>query len=423
MAKPKTESGEASEKQKVSASTALELASEREVAFIPFGAREEIKLSVNMVRAFIAVPTASGALPSERDCLKFVMLCKARQLNPFEGDAFLVGYDSQRHGPQFSLLTAHQAFLKRAEASPEYDGMESGICVRSDEGEYVERQGDMMFDGDRLIGGWARVHFKTRSIPMFKRVRFEVYDTGYSRWKADPGGMICKVSEADALRSSFPTLLGGMYIEQELQKVRRDETGEEPDRVENTMMRETKKRTEDLMRTAQDAGKVVDAEIVSDDEKTAPAGANEQSGASESAETSTTTSQKAGGKTQTGKAASKKRAATKTAPSNDATKKDAPADSTVAESKPPPADESKKTAPAVDDFPPFTGDAQANTLAEQMPEKDIRMAKSIAAGIEGFDIETAVFARYNSVYLDELNKPAGVDLLAWLKHLAKGGAS
>ena len=100
--------------------------------FVPLGASDEIKLTVAMVRQFVAVPTKSKKEASDIDCIKFIALCKARRLNPFEGDAYLIGYDSQ-DGPKFNLITAHQAFLKRAEQSPDYDGMTSGLIVKRDD--------------------------------------------------------------------------------------------------------------------------------------------------------------------------------------------------------------------------------------------------------------------------------------------------
>ena len=131
------------------------------------------------------------------------MLCKAKRLNPFEGDAYLIGYDS-KDGPSFSLITAHQAFLKRAECNDEYDGMESGVIV-SNGGSLVDRIGDFTMDDDKLVGAWARVHFKNRGHAMEKRVKLTTFNKGFGRWNIDPAGMIVKCAEADALRSAFPT--------------------------------------------------------------------------------------------------------------------------------------------------------------------------------------------------------------------------
>lgn len=183
--------------------------------FVPFGAKDEVKLSIAIVKRLIAVKTKEGKLPNDEDCLRFIAMCKARRLNPFEGDAFLIGYDS-REGPKFSLITAHQAFLKRAELNKEYDGMKSGIIVKRGEA-MIDLEGDFYLPGDVVVGGWATVFFKNRSNPMSKRVRLERFKKGFGVWMDDAAGMICKVAEADALRSSFPTMLGGLYLQEETQ--------------------------------------------------------------------------------------------------------------------------------------------------------------------------------------------------------------
>lgn len=184
------------------------------VEFIPFGASDAIKLSAAMVKNMIAVPTKTGKYPSDNDCIKFIALCQARKLNPFEGDAFLIGYDS-KDGPKFNLITSIQAFLKRAEASPHYNGMKSGIIVaRGDD--IVEIEGDFYLKGDKVLGGWATVFRKGQEHPITKRIRLERFKKSYGIWLEDDAGMICKCAEADALRTSFPTMLGGMYLPQEL---------------------------------------------------------------------------------------------------------------------------------------------------------------------------------------------------------------
>ena len=183
--------------------------------FVPFGAKEKIKLSVAIIQNLVAVKTKSGKTCSDSDAIKFMMMCQARLLNPFEGDAYLIGYDS-KDGPTFSLITAHQAFLKRAEVSPEYDGMKSGIIVRQEDA-LRDLEGDFYEEGQTVVGGWATVYFKNRKQPMHKRIRLQRFQKAWGIWQDDPAGMICKCAEADALRSSFPTMLGGLYLREEVE--------------------------------------------------------------------------------------------------------------------------------------------------------------------------------------------------------------
>jgi phage recombination protein Bet len=188
---------------------------DKPMEFVPFGAQDKIKLSVAIVKNLVCVKTKSGKTCSDSDAIKFMMMCSARRLNPFEGDSFLIGYDG-KDGPSFSLITAHQAFLKRAELNPEYDGMKSGVIVEQD-GELKDLEGDFYTTGQKVVGGWATVYFKNRKQPMHKRVRLARFQKAWGIWQDDPAGMICKCAEADALRSSFPTMLGGLYIKEETQ--------------------------------------------------------------------------------------------------------------------------------------------------------------------------------------------------------------
>lgn len=184
-----------------------------EICYVPFGEAREVCLTVGMVRQFLCTPTSKGFDPSDQDCVKFLMLCQSKRLNPWSGDAYLVGFDTQ-NGPQFSLITAHQALLKRAEASEHFNGIEWGVIVERD-GEEHQRQGDRVAKGEKLVGGWAKCYRKDRVVPFSNEVGLEVYSTGRSRWKVDPGGMIAKVARASVLRLAYPTELSGLYIGEE----------------------------------------------------------------------------------------------------------------------------------------------------------------------------------------------------------------
>ena len=210
------------EKQKSDFEMLLEKDVKTSVWFEPYGSNDEIKLSVPLIRRYIATPakdkeSGQEIQPSDEECVKFLMLCKARRLNPFEGDAYMVPFwDGRLRRHAWSLITAHSAFLKRAELHPTYDGMESGVIVQDKDGNVVERHGDFRLNTDTLLGGWAIVHQKGKSHPKVSKVRLATYKKEFGVWMADPEGMICKVAEAQGLRDSFPTMIGGMFLREEM---------------------------------------------------------------------------------------------------------------------------------------------------------------------------------------------------------------
>lgn len=190
------------------------------VEFVPMGAKDKIRLTAAMVRQYIAVPTKSGKLPTERDCIRFLMLCKGKEANPFEGDVYLIGYDNAPpKEPSFSLVCGIELFLKRAEQSADYDGNEYGVIVEKPDGEIEKRMGTVTRKKETILGGWAKVYRKNRSIPTFKSVNLSVYDTGQSRWAKDPAGQIAKVALSQALREAYTTAIGGLYTREEMQRV------------------------------------------------------------------------------------------------------------------------------------------------------------------------------------------------------------
>jgi len=118
------------------------------IQYVPLGEQEAIKITVRQIKQYLATPTRSGVMPNESDCIKFAMLCKARELNPWVGDAYLIGYDT-KDGPQFSLITAIQALLKRAEMNSAFDGLEGGIVVMREKGHVEQRIGTIVMEGSR----------------------------------------------------------------------------------------------------------------------------------------------------------------------------------------------------------------------------------------------------------------------------------
>lgn len=171
-------------------------------------AGETVTLSMTTVKRYLVSGDASKI--TDQDVVQFINICKYNQLNPFLKEAYLVKYGNN----PAQMIVSKEAFLKRANNDPNYDGLEAGIIIQRGE-EVLEIEGGFMLPTDILLGGWAKVYHKQRRVPFVSKVSFKEFSKGQSTWNQMPATMIRKVAEVQALREAFPTQLGAMYIQEE----------------------------------------------------------------------------------------------------------------------------------------------------------------------------------------------------------------
>lgn len=177
----------------------------KEMVFLTNG--EEMKLTGTMVKNYL---TRGNGQVTDQEVVMFMNLCRYQKLNPFLNEAYLVKFGEQ----PAQIITSKEAYMKRAENHPQYDGMRAGIIVQRDN-EILEIEGSFTIKGDVLLGGWAEVWRKERKYPIVAKVSLDEYNKGQSTWKQMPKTMIRKTAIVQALREAFPTDLGGTYTEEE----------------------------------------------------------------------------------------------------------------------------------------------------------------------------------------------------------------
>lgn len=173
----------------------------------------EIKLNANIVRKMLVKSPTPNAVKDE-EIATFIALCKFNELNPFLREAYLTSYTSKTGEVNTQMIISKEAYLKRADSFPEYEGFEAGIIVRTAEGKTEERVGTFYMEGETLVGGWAKAFRKGRRA-VEVRLSFREYNTGKSLWAAKPATMIRKVAIVQALREAFPSQLSAMYTKEE----------------------------------------------------------------------------------------------------------------------------------------------------------------------------------------------------------------
>ena len=178
---------------------------------------EEIKLSPSIVKNYL-VNGQSDKL-TEQEIVYFMHLCKARKLNPFTKEVYLIKYGNN----PATMVVSRDALEKRAIKHKEYNGKKVGIYVlRKSDGELIKRDSTIYLkDKEELIGAWCTVYRKDWENPVTVEVNLDEYiqtksdGTPNTNWSNRPITMITKVAKAQALREAFIEELEGMYEAEE----------------------------------------------------------------------------------------------------------------------------------------------------------------------------------------------------------------
>ena len=178
-------------------------------------------LTADTVRNYLV---NGGGDVSDQEVLMFVELCKAKGMNPFERDAYLIKYKSKNS--QFdtpaTIIVGKDFFIKKANENPAFEGMKAGIVVVDKDNQIHEREGSLKLPGETIAGGWCEVYRSDRKVPTKAIVAYEEYvqkkNNGEvnSMWSSKPGTMIRKVAQSQALREAFPNELRGLYQQEEM---------------------------------------------------------------------------------------------------------------------------------------------------------------------------------------------------------------
>lgn len=153
-----------------------------------------------------------------QEVVMFMNLCKFNGLNPWLREAYLIKFGSE----PATIVASKEAFTKRAEGNPQFNGCEAGIIVLDgDSGDVIYRKGSLKLPDETLVGGYAEVWRKDREHSYRSEVSFDEYagrkkDGSLNRqWASKPATMIRKVALVQALREAFPGTLDGMYAPEE----------------------------------------------------------------------------------------------------------------------------------------------------------------------------------------------------------------
>ena len=190
-----------------------------EKALVKYTARDgqEISLGFEIIRTYLVAGKKELVTPQE--LMFFMGLCKSRGLNPFKKDAYLIKYSQD----PAAIVTSIDFYRGRARAQKDCRGWKSGIIVLAKPGEIVEREGEIILEGETLLGGWFEAKPEGWEYPLKHTVNLKPYvkkksDGSVTRfWQEDnQPSQIRKVAESQGLRRAWPDEFQGMYGEEEM---------------------------------------------------------------------------------------------------------------------------------------------------------------------------------------------------------------
>jgi len=179
---------------------------------------QEITLTFDLARKYLV--QGRKELVTEQELMFFLGTCKAKGLNPFKRDVYLIKYDQN----PAAIVTSVDYFRSRAIAQPNCVGWKKGIIVRNKQGE-VKYSSGLLLDEETLLGGW----FEAQPEGWREPFKLEVNLKGYIKKTSDgrttkfwqeenQPTMIAKVAESQGLRTLWPDEFQGIYEEDEIKR-------------------------------------------------------------------------------------------------------------------------------------------------------------------------------------------------------------
>src|SRR6266545_2179770 len=195
---------------------------------------QHIKLSYEIVRKYLI--SGKPEYVNDQEIMLYVATCKARGLNPFKKDCYLVKYTQT--DPAATIVSI-EYYRSRAGAMPSCRGYKSGIIVFDSQGQLKYRSGAFIMEDETLVGGWFRAkpagwdeeYEWTISLRPYIKTTRDGQPTRFWQNENQPY-MIAKIAESQGLRRLWPDEFQGLFVAEEIIDTTSSETPKKGKRAE-----------------------------------------------------------------------------------------------------------------------------------------------------------------------------------------------
>lgn len=178
---------------------------------------QKIELSFEVVRNYLI--SGKKELVTAQEIFYFIGICKARGLNPFKKDCYLIKYSQ---GDSAQIVTSIDFFRSRAVHQENCQGWASGPIVLTKDNKLRYSNG-LVLDDEKLVGGWFEAQPKGWEKPFRHEVNLQTFikhktDGSVTKFwaKENQAFMIAKIAESQGLRRVWPDEFGHIYEKDEI---------------------------------------------------------------------------------------------------------------------------------------------------------------------------------------------------------------
>ncbi|MFX0022145.1 MAG: phage recombination protein Bet [Candidatus Hermodarchaeota archaeon] len=197
--------------------------------------KQEVTLSFEIIKNLLV--HGKPDLVSYQEAAFFMEMCKARGLNPFKKDCYLIKYNQD----PAAIIVSIDYYRSRAYAQSDCQGWQVGVITKTKDGT-IKRTNGLVLSDEELIGAWFKAQPKGWNVPREHEVNLKGYLqytkegnlTKFWRKEKQPT-QIMKVVEAQGLRFVWPIEFQKLYIREEMYEVPNNNGQSEPDKATISM--------------------------------------------------------------------------------------------------------------------------------------------------------------------------------------------
>ena len=177
---------------------------------------QDLTLTTDVIKKYLV--SGRSQFVTDQELMYFMQICKAKGLNPFKKDCYLIKYSQNDSA---AIVVSIDYFRSRARAMKDCRGWKKGIIVQGKDGKIHDSFG-LILEGEKLLGGF----FEATPEGWTEPFRLEVNLNGYIKktsdgkitrfWKEEnQPSQIAKVAESQGLRTLWPDEFQGLYTDLE----------------------------------------------------------------------------------------------------------------------------------------------------------------------------------------------------------------